>query len=225
MKQRIILLDFETGGLSCKDNPITEVALVVYDSATFKVLDQFETYVKPYGDLKIEKEALKRTGISLSDLNKGTDIKVVVNAIATLCKKHTPKGDKGGNKPIIAGHNIIFDIGFMKEAFKFVGKKAAEHWASSGEEISYIDTMVLSKHRWKPDSDTSSYNLGACLKRIGEEVIGAHKAMNDVIANGKLLKFLLTAMRGNETVAKSKNKGEVEVLSGEGKEFRSGFEM
>lgn len=224
-KQRIILLDFETGGLDCEENPITEVALVVLDSFTFKELDRFETYVKPYNNLKIGQKALEVTGIKLSDINKGMDIKSVVSAIIILCQKHTPKGDKGRNRPIIAGHKISFDINFMKYAFKFVGKKMEDYWSSDGEEIDRLDTLVMSRHTWKEESEESSFSLKACLKRIGESISGAHKAINDVKANIKLLQFLLTGMRGVEKTSKKSVKGENSVLSEEGEENRKGFQM
>ena len=161
----------------------------------------------------------------MSDLNKGMDINSALKAVNMLCKKHTPKGDKGGNKPIIAGHNISFDIDFLKFAYNFIEEPMNNYWASNGSEIDRFDTLSMSKHKWKQESETSSYTLGTCLKRIGEDVIGAHKAINDVVANVKLLKHLLLSLRDSENAKKSNEKEEIEILSKEGEEFRRSFEF
>lgn len=74
-RSNYIVFDTETGGLDETKNPITQYAAVVLDGRTLKEIDRWETFVKPYGDLVIEKEALEHTMVSMSDINKGLKVK------------------------------------------------------------------------------------------------------------------------------------------------------
>ena len=50
--RRILVFDLETGGLSNKTNPITEMAGVVIDTETLNIVEDFSVMFLPYMDLR-----------------------------------------------------------------------------------------------------------------------------------------------------------------------------
>ena len=50
--RRILVFDLETGGLSNKTNPITEMAGVVIDTETLNIVEEFSVMFLPYMDLR-----------------------------------------------------------------------------------------------------------------------------------------------------------------------------
>lgn len=50
--KKIIVYDLETGGLSCKFNSITEIAMVAIDLETLKKVDEFSVMLKPRLDVR-----------------------------------------------------------------------------------------------------------------------------------------------------------------------------
>ena len=64
------IYDTETGGLDPQKNPITQFACIILDYKTLKEVDRFETFIRPYNDLVIEKIALEHTMVTMSDIKK-----------------------------------------------------------------------------------------------------------------------------------------------------------
>lgn len=54
--RRILVFDLETGGLSNKVNPITEMAGVVIDTETLSIIEEFSVLLRPYMDLRCNLE-------------------------------------------------------------------------------------------------------------------------------------------------------------------------
>lgn len=207
-KQPYLIIDCETGGLSEYNNPITEIAMIAVDKLTFKELNRWETFVRPYADLKIEKQALQATGITMDMINSGKQLKNMVEMMIKFLESITPKFDKGNNYPIIIGHNPLFDIRFIVKAFEFVDKQLYDYVSSSHEDgekpkggmISYLDTCQLSREIW---NDGGRFTLTHCCQRIGYNHIDSHRAMPDVIATLRLLEFIMKRMRMDVTTKKS----------------------
>jgi len=197
IKQRYIILDCETGGLNCLENPITEIAMIAVDRVKFEEVNRWETFVKPYADLVISPKALQMTGISMDQINSGKSVDKMVDVMIKFFESVTPPHDRGRNKPLIVGHNVGFDIRFISKAFELVDKQLYNYVSSSAEDkynpregdIGRLDTMYLSREHWKDDG---KFSLFACCKRIGIDIIDSHRAMNDVLATWKLLEFLMT---------------------------------
>jgi len=211
-----IVFDCETGGLSPKRNPITEIALIACEFGTFKEINRFETFVRPYADLVIEEKALEMTNITLKEINQGIDYKELVKLLIQFFQLSTPRGGKGNRfYPILVGHNVSFDIGFVKEIFQFAGRNLHDYVASNNEEVDRICTLKLSKAKW---IDNGKYNLEACCKRAGITLTDSHRAMADVAATKKLVEILLKPVIKNA-------KGEVEEETNGVQEFRKQFEI
>lgn len=141
-----IVLDFETGGLTCVDSACTQLAMQAVRMDTWEVIDRYEKYITPYNKqdigvakrkvlktrqtlfeeeqgepMKYEPVALTYSGITMEMLNlMGTDIKEVATSVIEFAKRNTlSKGHQC--KPILIGQNITFDIGFLQQMMNYAG--------------------------------------------------------------------------------------------------------
>lgn len=211
MKTNLIVLDVETGGKKSVENPITEVALHIVDPVTFKIIDKYQTYVKPYNNLIITKEAIDATQVNMKDVNNGIDVKTLVTMLIIQFKK--AKNNAKYDLPQIVLHNAPFDIRFLQYAFEFCKKNLFD----------YIDLVPICTMRLiklhdagskNGKAETSSISLTASCERFKIKLKSAHGAENDVIATTALLKALTSKLRQIENSSTNKEeKAEPEVKS------------
>lgn len=185
-KANFVVFDLETGGLSHEKNPVLEVAMFVLDS-NLEYGDEYDSLIKPYGDLAIQQQALDANGIDLSIVEKiGKDVDVAVNDIIKFLQKQK----SGKEKPILVGHNIDkFDIPFLDAMFTFCKKDLSKYVNDNFT----IDTMWWSRICWQ---ESPNYKLGTCIQNAGIELVNAHRAVADTKATRELLKKFLKGLRG-----------------------------
>lgn len=206
------VIDCETGGLDCKKNPITQIACMILDGYTLKEIDRFETYVKPYNNLVLEKKALEYTMVKMSDLNNGIPAGILVDLLATLFDKYIPKGKRDKNRLIAVGHNITFDLGFIGYLFNEVGSAKQKKPLSIFDYLhpQGIDTWADSKRAFGLKKETK-HNLTAVSERLNIKLKNAHGAMTDVIATADVFREFTMRLRSasgtnaGETKAKARD--------------------
>lgn len=203
IKSNYIVYDTETGGLYPEKNPITQFACIVLDLKTLKEVDRWETFVKPYNDLTIEKDALEHTMVSMSDINNGISLKDFINTASTFLEQHRAKSktrEKGRLVPV--GHNIPFDNNMLEYAFNLRDKSIYDYIQPN-----FIDTLPLAKLVWGLEG-YEKINLGACCERAKINLTDAHGAMNDVEATADLLRFFMKRLRAKkgDTVSEIKKR-------------------
>ena len=101
------VIDLETTGLNAKKSAITEVTAIQY--ANGQELGMYSTLVKP--DVSISEEVRSITGIS-DDMVQNAP--ALITVLSDLCAFVGPA-------PIIVGHNVGFDIKFLREKLFEVG--------------------------------------------------------------------------------------------------------
>lgn len=201
IRSSYIVYDTETGGLDETRNPITQYAAVVLDGSTLKEVDRWETFIKPYGGLIIEKQALEGTMVSMSDINKGIDIKDFVTTAKQFWEMHLAKRARRREQArlVPVGHNVVFDNRFLAHALSFVGEpRGLDEWMYPN----FVDTFPMAKLAWGTSGE-ERLNLGACCERAKIRLTDAHGAMNDVEATADLLRWFVKKLRakrgdGNE---------------------------
>lgn len=186
-KANYIILDCETGGFDNKKNPITQIALLEIDN-NLKEINRFETYIKPYNDLEITSSALAVTGLKMTDINNGVDFKEAVKLITLFFKENMPSKHPM-NRPVIIGHNLDFDIGFIEELFRLAKKDFSDI-----RNRNPIDTQTLMKMLMP---NITSLALGKCCEEMGISLPDAHKAMNDVVATTDLFRAIVNRMKNS----------------------------
>jgi DNA polymerase-3 subunit alpha (Gram-positive type) len=192
-KANYIIFDVETGGFNEQENPITQIALLTIDATTLKEIDRFETFIKPYDDLVITKEALDITGLKMTDINKGVDKKEAVDILSKYLKKSMPN-NRPENRPVMIGHNVQFDMRFLFYLFESCKK---DLFSSVGDTT--ICTMALAKQAYP---DAPSLKLGKVCEEAGIKLNDAHKAMNDVLATTELFRYFTNRLRSAGSASK-----------------------
>lgn len=131
-KERILFVDTETGGLNPEKSDLLTVALVVWED--FQILDKKEWKIKKE-NYRTTQEALAVNKINLKELyENGLEEKKVIEEIISFVKKNF----KEPRKTALAGHNVNFDISFLKKLFE-------TNFFEWGKYFGYrtIDTMTL----------------------------------------------------------------------------------
>lgn len=191
MKQYISVLDLESGGLKPKENPITQMAFQIIDG-NHNVVKSYNKYVKPYGGLELSDKALEVTGLSVDLLEKeGIPIEQAVLEVCEIHKEYT-LGKGGRYKPVICGHNIPFDIGFLRETFNIFDISLHNYFDGNEYQLQQIDTMAIARSVWQGNikkGENERFTLEACCERAGIRLVKAHDALADVDACRKLLKW------------------------------------
>lgn len=196
----ILIMDLETGGFDPRVNAVTEFAGIGINGETFEEIARFEAIIAPYSDeLLYEPDALRITNISMEQIKAGMNFKTFTKEFCSFLKKiniHTHQK----YRTILAGHNIVFDISFLQQLFFYMGKNLADYVACSTDyygnsQPKYFDTLPLSMIRWGKDESMIKHSLSDCISKIGNEIVNAHRAMNDVIGNKDLLIEFLQSMR------------------------------
>ena len=199
IKSDYIVFDCETGGLDETKNPITQYAAVILDGKTLKEKDRFETFVKPYNDLVIEKQALDHTMVKMSDINSGITIGKFVKTVTDWWESHRAKTrEREMGRLIPVGHNVTFDLRFINYALALEEVGNTEEWMYPN----FIDTLCLGKMAFGINGD-EKLNLSSCCERAKIKLTDAHGAMNDVEATAELFRWYMKKMRAKNGSSES----------------------
>jgi len=178
LKQEIfVCLDCESTGLEPKTDRIVEIAIARF---TFEqILQQFESLINPECEIpKISQEIHK---ISAEMVDGKPKIKEVLPHVLQMIDKN-----------ILVGHGIFFDMSLIAaEAERNnIHTKILSH--------PYIDTLRLA--RLYGESPINS--LEHLRQHFNIAFEGAHRAMNDVIVNIEVFKYLSKSFKSTEEIFK-----------------------
>lgn len=182
MKQKLLWLDVETGGLSPRKHGLLQVAFLVEIDG--KIVDKFESYIKPPKEMFIDDEALKINGITKCQIRDFPEEHHVFRHLLKFLGKHVDKYDKT-DKFIPCGYNCRFDTEFLQALWE---RNSDKFYASF---INYydVDTFAIVKVLWSMGIIKKEPNLK--LGTVYEQVMGkpfdnAHDAIADIKATRKL---------------------------------------
>ncbi len=164
-KDIFVCLDCETTGLEPSTDQIIEIAVVVFSFDN--VIKTFETLIDP--GCPIPESSIAIHHIDNSMIVNKPKIQEVLPAILQLIGQH-----------IIIGHGIGLDIAFLMEASK---RNAIRCTIDNNPTL---DTLRMA--RLYGESPTNSLERLREHFNIASE--GAHRAMNDVIVNIEVFKYL-----------------------------------
>lgn len=156
-----IVIDFETGGLDCKECAATQLSMHALRLDTFEVLETFNKYIYPYYKKDLDKpkkktlkskyeedeneeqlmkyteKAFEYSAITMDMLyEKGEDINDVCKEGIEFVKRNT-LGKGKARRPILVGQNILFDLGFLQQIYVYTGlwDDFAKLFRSSGKDF------------------------------------------------------------------------------------------
>ncbi len=168
-----ICLDLEMTGLDLEKDKIIEVAAARF---TFtKILDRFETLIDPECD--IPKSSQEIHNIS----EKMVYGKPKINSILPTLFEFI-------GKDLLIGHGIGFDIALILNAAK------QNRLSPPFKQYKYIDTLRMARLYGQCPVNS----LERLRQHFNIKAEGAHRAMNDVIVNIEVFKYLSKAHRTTE---------------------------
>jgi len=164
VENTIAFTDTETTGLEAGFHEIVEIGLVVADRETLRIVDTFDTKIKPKHIERASPKALQVNGYNEEEWQNAPDLKWAMKefGLKTIGS-------------IMCAQNITFDYNFIRESFKQTGIK---------DLMSYhrIDLFTLSWVVLK-DKGITRFSLKEVCKFIGvEEEPDPHVAINGAMA-------------------------------------------
>jgi DNA polymerase III epsilon subunit-like protein len=193
------VIDTETGGLPDKlkkealtEVALTELAIVVLDSITLKVVDKGSWLIKPYKEgLIYDPYAAKASGIDKKMCEEqGIDFEQAFKEFMELIKRNL-KAAKVKKGYLVGQKFIEFDLDFILNMFDYFHFDASEYFNTNVK-----DTMVISRDKWP---DERKQNLQAISERLNIPYVEAHRALPDAEMTAKVFVEFMKLLRG-ETV-------------------------
>jgi DNA polymerase-3 subunit alpha (Gram-positive type) len=165
----IVAFDIETTGLNTEKERITEIGAVLLKDG--EEMDRFQTFVDP--GMPIPAEITRLTGIRNEDVAGAPGQEEAVRRLLAFAD----------GRPL-AAHNAGFDIGFIYEACERYGIPF---------EPAYVDTLALSRALLP---DLKNHRLDTVADRLGLPQFNHHRASDDAVTAGLILKKMLEILRG-----------------------------
>lgn len=172
---KLVFLDTETGGINPKVNSLLSIGLVIWEDK--KIIFEKEFFLKEE-QYNITPKAMEINKLNLDELKKnGIEKNKIKEEITKIIKRNFE------DKAILAGHNINFDISFIKTIF------TEEEFMNL---FSYrsIDTASIIKYiSIKKNINLTS--LDDAIKYYNLKIEKRHSALDDAIVTAKIFNLLL----------------------------------
>lgn len=159
----LIALDLETTGLHPQLSEIVEIGAATFNPLSGEIIDSFQTLVDPGCPIPMNVQAIH-----------GINDSMVAGAPRIVQAFEMLEEFLGGHS-IVVGHNISFDLGFLRYRANHVGRPLRF--------LRCIDTVHLA--RWAFPG-LKSYKLVALRTALGLPEDSAHRALDDAIASAAL---------------------------------------
>lgn len=183
LKRPVVLLDVETSGLSPRHDRVIELAAIrIGKNGTAKELS---TVVRPNPVPKLVPGIVELTGITQAEMEQGRDSFGVFQELEAMLD----------DQPVIIGHNVAFDIGFVVSELDRHGLTPWDgDFICTRALATFLGKGIASANRaGKP---YTSYQLHHVCEALGIKLEGAHRALNDLLATEQaLLKMWPVALR------------------------------
>lgn len=114
---KIAMIDLETTGLSPTKNEIIEIGMVIFDSETHQILEEWDAKIKPLYPDQMDPKALKVNGYNEEDWRDANDVIPVLMEFIEKTRGCT-----------FMAYNASFDIGFLEyQLEKYEMKHEMDH--------------------------------------------------------------------------------------------------
>ncbi len=158
------IIDIETTGGNATTGKITEIAIIIHDGKN--VVKQFSTLVNP--KCSIPYFITQHTGITDDMVKDAPEFHEIAKEIIELTEDC-----------VFVAHNVGFDYGFIKSAFKDLGYSYQRKT---------LCTVRLSRSTFV---GLPSYSLGNLCKSLGIQLKNRHRALGDAEATALLFSMIL----------------------------------
>lgn len=184
MPDRLLFIDTETGGLDPDRHSLLSLGMVVWEN--LEVLDSQEILIND-GRLDVTREAL---AINRIDLEKHKLAAVSPPEAIRMILDFIGRHFSGQGKITLAGHNVQFDVAFLKSFFAANGKDFSQYFSHRIIDTSSILYYLYLSGRMKQKATSSD----KAFELFEIHVEGRHTALGDAMATAELFTKLLTVI-------------------------------
>ena len=166
-----VVLDLETTGGSPSANAITEIGALKFRGG--ECVGTFQTLVNP--GVRLPREIVYLTGITEAMVGPAPIIEAVLPTFVEFI------GDS-----VIVGHNVRFDLGFLRENLKRMGYRPLAN--------RFVDTCSLARRLVR--DEVPNCKLGTLARHFRTSADPCHRAFDDAAATAEVLHSLLERATG-----------------------------
>ena len=185
IRDRLLFIDTETGGLNPEKHSLLSVGMVVWEN--MEIIDSQELLIND-GILNVTEEALS---INKIDLEKHRQSAIsplqAIQEIFQFINKYFPSEEK----ITLAGHNVHFDISFLRIFFSGNNRNFSKYFSHRIIDTSSIlYYLYLTGHiKQKAISSDEAFEL------FDIKAEGRHSALGDAIATAQLFSRLISLIK------------------------------
>jgi DNA polymerase III epsilon subunit-like protein len=191
MRDKILFVDTETGGLEPTKHSLLSIGLAVW--CNFEIVDCLEILIND-GRLNANEKALAINKIDI-DLHKrvAKPSSEAFYQLKVFLQKHFNRAEK----ITLAGHNVSFDVSFLKEFLNENNENYSDYFSHR-----LIDTSSILYYLYLAGKiDQRAISSDEAFKAFKINVLERHTALKDALATAELFTKLLF-------LTKRKNRGE-----------------
>lgn len=184
--EKILFIDTETGGQIPGKHSLLSVALVVWD-IKYSIEDSIELFLYS-NNYTYTEEAIKINKFNIEEHNsKAISANDFIKSIDSFCIKHFPEG----YLIPLGGHNIQFDVGFLKALYSSQNK-------SFGSRFSHrmVDTYSIGKYLF--DCNLLNIDFLSSTKlflNFKISIENRHSALDDAKATALLYEKMIALLK------------------------------
>lgn len=181
MKDRILFIDTETGGLDPERHSLLSLGMVVWED--MKIIDSQEILIND-GILSVTEEALSINGIDIEKHRRSALLSShALEQILQFTGNHFPQD----GKITLAGHNVHFDIAFLRIFFSGNNTDFSKYFSHRIIDTSSILHYLYLSGQIKQKAISSD----EAFEMFGIKAEGRHTALGDAVATAMLFSKLL----------------------------------
>lgn len=204
---KILAFDLETGGLDKTKNPILTAYFAVLDDK-LNVIEDLDLKIRPEAPFDlIDQDALRVNGININEHIENPETlsrQAAYEKTIDLLNRHGGKNSRDKNRLIPLGHNVVFDIDFVKQL-------VSESVWSSRVHYRYMCTSVLTSFfKMTGIFPENIGNLSSLVKYLNVPMGQAHTAKDDVIMMIECYKKMIDLVKNQKN---SDNDMKFDILS------------
>lgn len=167
---KLLFIDTETGGINEKENSLLSVALICWNDKL--MVDRLEFFIKEES-YNVTEKAMEINQLNLEVVKKaGIKKEEAVKKINDFIIKNFKE-----EKAVICGHNVNFDIRFIKELYNKVGKNYEEFISYRSLDTASIFRFLTIAGKFKNEQINS---LDDAIKYFNISFENRHTAMGDI---------------------------------------------
>ncbi len=186
MSNRLLFIDTETGGLDPQKHSLLSIGVVVWDAIEGELFsDEYYIYSEIYN--------VTKTAARLNHFDERRQQDYALDPEAVIEKLKIIKEQYFREYPSVplAGHNVAFDIQFIKKMFSSCGRSFERLFSHRS-----VDTYSIIKYLSDCKLISEKINSSAkAFKYFGIPVNGRHTALGDARATMQLYAKLVSKLR------------------------------